>query len=56
MSVEVKGIRVWLCPTSYVNLKHFLVEWEKNGGIPPGSTRKHYSDYVQGLAKDIMGV
>lgn len=55
LSIEVKGTKVWLCPTSYFNLKRFLVEWKEHGGLPPGSIRKHYSDYVLGLAKDIVG-
>lgn len=44
-----------LCPTTYTNLKELLHEFSKYDTIPPGSIRKHYSKYVQGLAADIWG-
>lgn len=50
----VKVEDVFLCPTSYSNLCEFLLEWDKYGGEPPGNVRKHYSDYIQELAKRII--
>jgi hypothetical protein len=42
----------YLCPTSYYNLTNLLDEWRMCNGEPPGSTRKHYSEYIQRLARE----
>jgi hypothetical protein len=47
--VEIDGVEYFLCPTSFYNLTTLLEKWEC--GEPPGSVRKHYSEFVQGLAK-----
>jgi hypothetical protein len=49
--VEIGDSMYHLCPTSYYNLTSLLEKWESCNGEPPGSVRKHYSDFVQGLAK-----
>jgi hypothetical protein len=41
---------VWLCPTTHFNVHALLDEYERYDGTPPGSVRKHYSEYVQRLA------
>ena len=41
----------YLCPTTYYNLLHFLDLWRTGNGEPPGSVRKHFSEFVQKLAK-----
>lgn len=43
---------VWLCPTTHSNLGALLELYTKYDGVPPGSVRKHYSEYVQRLASD----
>lgn len=40
-----------LCPTTHYNIHALLQKYGRNGGTPPGSVRKHYSDFVQRLAK-----
>lgn len=40
-----------LCPTTHYNVHALLQHYGRYKGTPPGSVRKHYSDYVQGLAK-----
>lgn len=47
----------YLCPTTYCNVLSLLSEYRRSGGRPPGSVRKHYSEYVQQLAhKSWVGV
>jgi hypothetical protein len=45
------GSETFLCPTAYWNLQSLIEKWEAGNGQPPGSVRKHYSEFVQGLAK-----
>lgn len=45
---------IYLCPTSFQNLQHLLGEYTSHGGRPPGSVRKHYSDYIQAIAARIV--
>lgn len=40
----------YVCPTTYCNVLSLLSEYRLHGGRPPGSVRKHYSDFVQRLA------
>lgn len=42
----------YVCPTTYCNVLSLLSEYKREGGRPPGSVRKHYSDYVQRLARE----
>ena len=44
-----------LCPTAYSNLQSLLSQYETYKGTPPGYVRKHYSDFIQNLARSIMG-
>ena len=44
---------VWLCPTSAVNFKQLLIEYDTHRGTPPGSVTKHYSAYIRGLASTV---
>ena len=45
---------IYLCPTSFDNLMRLLEEYTSAGGRPPGSVRKHYSEYIQGIAAEIV--
>jgi len=36
-----------LCPTTYYNAIEYKRIWDTYGGRPPGSVRKHFSEYVQ---------
>lgn len=40
-----------LCPTTHYNVHKLLQYYGKHKGEPPGSIRKHYSDFVQGMAR-----
>lgn len=40
-----------ICPTTHDNVHELLREYDKLNGPPPGQFRKHYSKYVQTLAK-----
>ena len=40
-----------LCPTTHYNIHSLLQKYARYKGTPPGSVRKHYSDFVQRLAK-----
>lgn len=51
--IVINGSTIELCPTTHQNLLSLLDEYEKYGHEPPGSVRKHYSDYVQSLAKQL---
>jgi hypothetical protein len=46
------GTTVTLCPTAKDNLENFRKVASNYGGNPPGSVRKHYSEYIQTLAKE----
>lgn len=41
---------VWVCPTTYENILVLRDEYRKHHGRPPGSVRKHFSDFVQKIA------
>lgn len=51
IKVEIAEVEYFLCPTTYYNLTHLLDLWRTGHGEPPGSVRKHFSEYVQRLAK-----
>ncbi|XAO35284.1 hypothetical protein SEA_FRANCOB_88 [Streptomyces phage Francob] len=40
---------VYVCPTAYVNLVALEEEYARHGGLPPGSVRKHYSQFTHDL-------
>lgn len=42
---------VLLCPTGAANLTMLLREYDKVGGVPPGSVTKHYGKYIRDLAR-----
>jgi len=46
---EFNGIK--LCPTTYHNVLEYIKLWESVGSRPPGSIRKHFSEYVQEIAE-----
>jgi hypothetical protein len=51
VKLVIDDVEYFLCPTSFYNLVRLEQEWEVLGAEPPGSFRKHFSDYVQKLAK-----
>ena len=42
---------IYVCPTTYENVLCLEEEYKKYKGRPPGSVRKHFSDYVQYLVQ-----
>jgi hypothetical protein len=40
---------MYLCPTAYENFLAWQAERRKYQGRPPGSVRKHFSDFIQNL-------
>lgn len=40
-----------ICPNAHYNIHDLLYEYRRYKGTPPGSVRKHYSDWVQKYAK-----
>ena len=40
-----------LCPTTFANVVEYKRLWKSLGARPPGSVRKHFSDYVQQLVE-----
>jgi hypothetical protein len=44
---DFNGIK--LCPTTYYNVIEYSNAWDTYGGRPPGSVRKHFSEYVQDI-------
>lgn len=50
---QVNDGTVCLCPTSAHNLDVLLRLYEQRAGSVPGSLTKHFSKYINDLAKDI---
>ena len=46
---EYNGIKV--CPTTFDNIMEYKKIWNESGKRPPGSIRKHFSDYVQQIVE-----
>jgi hypothetical protein len=46
---EYNGISV--CPTTFANIVEYKRIWLALGSRPPGSTRKHFSEYVQSIVE-----
>lgn len=47
---EFGGITV--CPTTFSNIVEYQRIWNAMGSRPPGSVRKHFSEYVQQIIED----
>jgi len=47
---EYNGIKV--CPTTFDNIMEYKNIWSKSGSRPPGSIRKHFSEYVQSIVEN----
>jgi hypothetical protein len=43
-----------LCPTTYNNVLEYKKIWEVLGNEPPGSIRKHFSEFVQDLVRSTI--
>jgi len=48
--IDYNGTKI--CPTTYENIMEYRRMWEVLGVEPPGSIRKHFSEYVQNLVKE----
>ena len=46
---EYDGIKV--CPTTFDNIIEYKRIWNESGKRPPGSVRKHFSEYVQQIVE-----
>ncbi|QNN99192.1 hypothetical protein SEA_FAUST_89 [Streptomyces phage Faust] len=40
---------IFMCPTAYANFVALEEEYVRYDGLPPGSVRKHYSQYTLDL-------
>ncbi len=40
-----------VCPTTFANILEYKRIWTAIGSRPPGSIRKHFSDYVQQIVE-----
>ena len=40
-----------VCPTTFANIIEYVRIWNASGGRPPGSIRKHFSEYVQQIVE-----
>jgi hypothetical protein len=49
---EYNGIT--LCPTTFANVMEYKRIWKVSGSRPSGSTRKHFSDYVQQIVEETI--
>lgn len=49
---EYNGVMV--CPTTFSNIVEYTRLWNINNSRPPGSIRKHFSDYVQQIVEASM--
>lgn len=41
-----------VCPTTFANILEYVRIWTAIGSRPPGSIRKHFSDYVQQIVEE----
>lgn len=51
--VDLADGPVLLCPTSLMNLRHLLWEYELTDGDPLGSITKHYGKFIRDLATQV---
>lgn len=49
---EYKGVVV--CPTTFSNIIEYDRIWKSMGNRPPGSIRKHFSDFVQNIVESTI--
>jgi hypothetical protein len=49
---EYNGVSV--CPTTFANVVEYKRIWKSIGSRPMGSTRKHFSEYVQQLVEETI--
>jgi hypothetical protein len=49
---EYNGIKV--CPTTFDNIIEYKRIWIESGSRPPGSIRKHFSEYVQSIVENTI--
>lgn len=49
--IDYSGGFIFVCPTAYGNLVSLEEEYVKYNGLPPGSVRKHYSEFTHALYK-----
>lgn len=47
--IDFSGGSVLVCPNAYTSLLSLEEEYVKYDGLPPGSVRKHYSEFIHGL-------
>jgi hypothetical protein len=47
--VEHEDGVLYVCPNALMNLLSLAEQHQAHGGNPPGSVRKHYSDFVHEL-------
>lgn len=47
---------IYVCPTTYHNIMSLLDEYKRAKMVPPGSVRKHYSDFVQQIASRLYSL
>jgi hypothetical protein len=45
---------IMICPTTYANVIEYLRLWKEKGSRPEGSTRKHFSEFVQQIVEETM--
>lgn len=41
-----------VCPTSFANILEYTRIWNVIGSRPPGSVRKHFSEFVQQIVEE----
>jgi hypothetical protein len=49
---EYEGVTV--CPTTFSNILEYKRIWQSFGSRPPGSVRKHFSEYVQQIIESTI--
>lgn len=47
--IDYPGGFTLVCPTAYINLVGLEEEYARYDGLPPGSVRKHYSEFTHNL-------
>lgn len=47
--IDYSGGHIFVCPTALANLHALEVEYAKYEGNPPGSVRKHFSQFTRDL-------
>lgn len=47
--IDFNGQEIFLCPTGFANLCSLEVQYIEFEGDPPGSVRKHFSEFIRNL-------